>query len=312
MKVGVIRNPVSGGGRMRARWQELENRLRLRFPDIVFHDTLKPGHASELAHALAGSGCQLVIAIGGDGTMGEVADGLMRYDGIKPEFAVISTGTGSDFARNFKSGKSPLHMVDAIANSSPRPLDIGKVTYHNHAGAAEARHFINISSLGISGDIARSVNAVKAFGKASGKLMFKYHTIRELLRYAFRNVSIRLDDQPAFEARIAVVVIANAPWFGGGMKIAPNADMGDGLFDVLVFRAASRLRLIWDLNSVYSGAHLTNRLVSVHRARTVDVSQLPGQGMGQALLDVDGEAPGTLPARYEIIPNALSVRADFI
>ena len=311
MKVGVIRNPVSGGGRIKARWTELESQLRIRFPNADFYDTSRPGHASELAYSLAQRGYQLVVAIGGDGTMGEVADGLMRYEGIRPEFAVISTGTGSDFARNFKSGKSPLNMVDAIANSIPRPIDMGTVTYFNHTGATETRHFINIASLGISGDIARSVNAVKTFGKASGKLMFKYHTIRELLRYAFRNVSIKMDDLPAFEARIAVVVIANAPWFGGGMKIAPNADMADGLFDVLVFRAASRPRLLWDLNSVYSGAHLTNPLVSVHRAKSVEVSQLPGQGVPQALLDVDGEAPGTLPARYEIIPKALSIRADF-
>jgi YegS/Rv2252/BmrU family lipid kinase len=244
--------------------------------------------------------------------MGEVADGLMRYDGIRPEIAVIPTGTGSDFARNFKVGINAKEIVDEIANGSPTQIDIGKIDYNSHDGTKACRHFINIASLGISGDIARSVNAVKAFGKSSGKLMFKYHTIRELLRYAFRNVSIKIDEEPAFDARIAVVVVANAPWFGGGMKIAPNADMADGLFDVLVFRAASRLRLIWDLNSVYSGAHLSNPLVSLYRARSVKVMQNPVQGVPQAMLDVDGEAPGTLPACYEIMPKALSIRANFL
>ena len=312
MKVGVIHNPASGGGRAGAHWQDLENQLRVQFRDIEFKDTSKPGHASDLARQMAEAEYQLVITVGGDGTMGEVADGLLRHEGVRPEIAIIPTGTGSDFARNFKIGKSAKDKVVTIANSSPRRIDIGKVTYTNHEGAETCRHFINIASLGISGDIARSVNAVKAFGRASGKLMFKYHTIRELLRYVIRDVSIRIDDQPAFEARIAVIVVANAPWFGGGMKIAPNADMTDGLFDVLVFRAASRLRLIWDLNSVYSGTHLTNPLVTVHKARSVEVSQKSGHGIPNAMLDIDGEAPGTLPTRYEIMPKALSIRAGFL
>jgi YegS/Rv2252/BmrU family lipid kinase len=308
MKVGIVRNPVSGGGKMQSRWHAIESAIHNQFPSCDIVLTGAPGHASVLAHDFAKDGYDLVIAVGGDGSIGEVADGLLRFEGERPALSIISSGTGADFARNFELPCEADRLVSAIANATPRAIDAGKVTYIREDGTTGTRHFVNIGSLGVSGPTSRAVNAVKHRGKASGKLMFQYHTIRELLRYKFQDVMISLDGAEPFEARIAVVVVANAPWFGGGMKIAPQADMTDGQFDVLVFRAASKLKLLLDMNQVYSGTHLQNPLVSLHRARSVEVRPSGNLPVNAALVDVDGESPGCIPARYEILPGALKLR----
>jgi diacylglycerol kinase family enzyme len=118
-----------------------------------------------------------------------------------------------------------------------------------------------------------------------------------------------LDGVEAIERHIALIAIANGRYFGGGMMIAPDAELGDGLFDVVVLRGEDKLKLLSDLRLVYSGAHKGHTFVTIRRAANVLVEPLGDPVRNAALLEIDGESPGAIPARFEVLPGALTLRA---
>lgn len=314
MKIGVVLNPAAGGGRMRLEWPFYEDALNGRFGGFELRRTAGPGDAPRLAGELAASGCEMVMAAGGDGTVSEVADGLLSFaaahEGRAPALAVASVGTGCDFARALGIPRRADRCVEAIARNPPRRIDAGRMAFVDDAGNPRIRHFVSIASLGVSGEIDRVINAASAKkrGRMSGKALFFWFTIREFLRYRFQEVRIEVDDRPAVEARIAVVAIANNRSFGGGMMIAPAARMDDGVLEVVVVKAESRWRLVRDLRLVYSGAHVGLASCVFLSGRRITVTPSGDAALNAAALDIDGESPGRIPATFEVLPLALEVR----
>lgn len=312
MKVGVVVNPVAGGGRMRALWPDIHARLAERFDSVELRETRAPGEAAALARDLALDGLPLVIAAGGDGTVSETVDGLLQArgeQGSTADLGIIPVGTGSDLARGLGIGGEPAALVARIAGSKGHAIDAGRVAFVDDHGALATRHFINIASLGVSGPTDRAVNAAKSGGRMSGKMVFLWHTVRELIRYRFQQVRVTVDDGPPLEATIALVAAANGRYFGGGMMIAPDAAIDDGQLEVIVVRGASKLKLISDLRLVYSGAHKALASCTFLRGKKVLVEPLGDPIANGALLDIDGESPGRIPATFEIVPAAITVRS---
>ena len=307
MVVGVVVNPVAGSGRMRRVWPAAREALTRHFGDLIDEETGAVGEASLFAHKLALEGAEIVIAAGGDGTISEVADGLLRAGGAS-QLGIMPAGTGSDFARGFGLDGDIEAAAARIASGTTRTIDAGCVNYVDGHGALASRYFINISSLGVSGPTARAVNDAKTGDRMSGKAVFLWHTVRELIRYRFQEVRITIDDQPPFEARIALVAVANGRFFGGGMMIAPDALVDDGLLDIVVIHGRSKLSLVMDIRLVYSGAHRKLASCTFLRGRKVDIEPLGDPLANGALLDVDGESPGRIPATFEILPAALTLR----
>lgn len=302
MTIGVVMNPIAGGGRMAAVWPAMGAALQDRLGRFDLMRTSRTGDATAMAQRFAEDGKTLVIAAGGDGTAGEVADGILRAR-RDVQIGLLPVGTGRDFARSLGLTRGG-NGVDAIASGRTRALDAGRISYLDDSGRPAERHFVNIASFGLSGPTDRAVNRLKQKGHASGKLIFLYHAVTQLLRYRPLDVRVVLDGSETIEARVAVVAVANGRFFGGGMKIAPDARIDDGFFDVVIIRADNKLRLIRDLPLLYTGRHVGLDIVTIRRARRVEV--LP---VGEAaLLDVDGESPGRLPASVEILPGALTLR----
>ncbi len=311
MKVGVVVNPVAGGGRMRALWPDIHALLADRFDAVELRETRAPGEAAALARELALDGFPLVIAAGGDGTVSETVDGLLQARGesvATADLGIMPVGTGSDLARGLGIAGEPAALVARIAESKGRAVDAGRVAFVDDHGALATRHFINIASLGVSGPTDRAVNAAKSGGRMSGKMVFLWHTVRELIRYRFQQVRVTVDDGAPVEATIALVAAANGRYFGGGMMIAPDAAIDDGQLEVIVVRGASKLKLISDLRLVYSGAHKSLGSCTFLRGKKVVVEPLGDPIANGALLDIDGESPGRIPATFEILPAAITVR----
>ncbi|MBX3577266.1 MAG: diacylglycerol kinase family lipid kinase [Rhizobiaceae bacterium] len=312
MRVGVVVNPVAGGGRMRALWPEIHAMLADRFDGVVVRETRGPGEGADVARDLALDGLPLVVAAGGDGTVSETVDGLLqarRERGSTAELGIMPVGTGSDLARGLGIAGEPKALVARIAESKARAIDAGRVSFVDDNGALAARHFINIASLGVSGPTDRAVNAAKSGGRMSGKMVFLWHTVRELIRYRFQQVRVTVDDGNPLEATIALVAAANGRFFGGGMMIAPDAAIDDGQLEVIVVRGASKLKLVSDLRLVYSGAHRSLASCTFLRGQKVVVEPLGDPIANGALLDIDGESPGRIPATFEILPGAIRVRS---
>ena len=311
MKVGVVLNPVAGGGRLKRHWPEVAASLKKHFGDVDLRETQASGDAERLAIDLAVNGCELVIAAGGDGTTSEVADGLLQAfaeTGRKTELALLPCGTGIDFARGLKLPRGIDATLRHIAESKARAIDAGRISYVDDHGALASRHFINIASLGLSGATDRAVNADKRKGRVSAKALFFWRTVAEFIRYRFQEVSISVDDGAPIEAKMALVAVANGRFFGGGMMIAPDAELADGQFDIVILRAAGKLGLIRDIRLLYGGRHRNHPAITILRGRKVVVEPLGDKDKNGALVDIDGESPGRIPATFEMLPGALALR----
>ncbi|MER8927906.1 diacylglycerol kinase family lipid kinase [Mesorhizobium sp. M0644] len=311
LKVAVVLNPIAGGGRLKRHWPEVAASLKRHFGDFELRETQAEGDAERLALDLAAIGFELVIAAGGDGTASEVADGLLkafRESGRTAELGLLPCGTGIDFARGLGLSNNVDLTLKRIAEAKPRKVDAGCISYVDDHGALASRHFINIASLGLSGATDRAVNADKRKGKVSAKALFYWRTVWEFLRYRFQDVAITIDDGAPVEARMALVAVANGKFFGGGMMIAPDAELNDGEFDIVILRAAGKLKLIWDIRLLYGGRHRNHPAITILRGKKVVVEPLGDVQKNAALIDIDGESPGRIPATFEILPGALTLR----
>jgi diacylglycerol kinase (ATP) len=235
--------------------------------------------------------------VGGDGSVNEVANGIAQRN---LELAVIARGTGWDFARSQGIPRRIEHAVDAALNGTTREIDLGRVRYRSWAGADETRWFANVASVGMSGAIAQRANeTTKALG---GRMSYLLATLTVFARWKVGEVQVSVDDNVR-EGRMHDVIVANGRYLGGGMKICPEAEPDDGLFDVLLIGNLTKRDLMLTLPKTYRGTHLPHPKAEVLRGSTVSVdaqSALP--------VELDGEQPGTTPARFELVPRALRIR----
>ncbi len=298
----VIVNPNSQGGKLGKRWRDHADVIGRAFPfdEAV---TTGPGHATELTRAALRGGAERIVAIGGDGTVNEVVNGFFE-DGvaIAPEasFALIPYGTGGDFRRTLEI---PLEFADAVAvvaANQRRRIDVGRLDFTTHAGGKAVRMFANIASFGVSGVVDRLVNES---GKKLGRLSFMLATARATWSYKNQRVQLVFDGGERVEATINTVAVANGRFFGGAMMVAPAAEVDDGLFDVVCMGDLTFGDLLKSGRRLYKGTHLGMDKVTSRRARVVEAEPIEAGGIVE--LDVDGEAPGRLPARFEIVPGAL-------
>jgi YegS/Rv2252/BmrU family lipid kinase len=238
------------------------------------------------------------VAIGGDGTVNEVAQGLAGREGV--ELAVIPRGTGGDFVRTYGI---PGKLEDAVAvarDGEARAIDLGRARYRAWDGSEGEAYFANIASAGMSGAIAKRSNETsKALG---GKASYLWATLAVFARWRNDEVQVTVDGERR-AGRMHDVVVANGRFFGGGMMICPEAAPDDGVFDVLLIGDLTKRDLLLTLPKTYRGRHLPHPKAELLRGATVAVETpepLP--------VELDGEQPGTTPARFEVVPQALRLR----
>jgi YegS/Rv2252/BmrU family lipid kinase len=299
----VVVNPRSAGGKTERRWPQLRQIIHEAYGPFEERFTKAPGDGTTLAREALQGGAELVVALGGDGTINEVVNGFFDHDqALAGDFGVLPSGSGGDFVKTLGTA---MDLRDAAAQlkSAPKKIDVGRLTFTAHDGSEQHRHFINITSFGISGLVDRYVNqSNKPLG---GKIAFAMASLRAGARYKNAMVRLTLDGRPPKDGKIYTVAVANGRYFGGGMKVAPEARLDDGLFDVVTLGDFGFSDLILRGLDIYSGKHVTNPKVTIHRARRVEAAPTDGE---EVLLDVDGEQPGRLPATFELVPGALSVR----
>jgi YegS/Rv2252/BmrU family lipid kinase len=304
----LVVNPRSAGGKTERRWPQLRQVILEAYGPFEERFTKAPGDGTELARQALRDGALAVVALGGDGTINEVVNGF--FDGDKPinptaTFGVLPSGSGGDFVKTLGTPKD-LRAAATLLKSEPKPIDVGRLSFIASDGSRASRHFINISSFGMSGLVDRYVN--RSSKPLGGTMTFVLATLRAGTHYKNANVRLTLDGRPPKEGKIYTVAVANGRYFGGGMKVAPEARLDDGLFDVVTLGDYGFSDLLLRGLDVYSGKHIHGPKVTVHRARRVEAEPLDGDGSAEVLIDVDGEQPGRLPATFELLPGALRVR----
>ncbi len=298
----VIVNPRSQNGATGRRWRGIEQTVRAALGPVEVEPTRGPRDAERIAREGVRAGCERVLVAGGDGTLSEVVTGLLSADlGGYAEVGVLPCGTGGDFPRMLGLPRQLDRALQLLSRGKVRPIDAGRADYVDSTGRSARAYFLNVASFGITGLASALVNrAPKALG---GRVSFLVGTVASIARYESAPVSIRVDGTLVHDGRLILGTAANGSYFGGGMRIAPEAKPDDGLLDVIVISHLSKPRLLTSLPSLYRGSHLRHQAVSFHRGRRIEVEAAPGA----VWLELDGEPLGQLPATFEVLPGAIQL-----
>lgn len=303
MKTFFVVNPRSANGSTGKRWGELAATIARTLSDFGVEFTQAPMDAVRITtHALK-AGYDCIVAVGGDGTINEVTNGFFENGrALNPSAAlgVLPRGTGGDFRRTFEWDTNFEQAVKRLKTPDTRPFDVGLCEYVNHQGQLESRYFANILSFGVSGVVDQEVARMKGFG---GRIGFSLASLRALSKYSDRAVTLTLDGKSPETMPITVVAVGNGKYFGGGMKVAPAADVSDGIFDVTCWSGYGLGDFVFRQGGLYSGKHLTYSGTTTRQCR-----QLEAKSEAEVLIDCDGEQPGKLPCKVTMLPAAIRLK----
>jgi diacylglycerol kinase (ATP) len=331
-----IINPACGTRKAGDEITRLLARVGHLYGEVTVRYTERRGHAEELAYAGVGDGHSLIVAVGGDGTFGEVVNGVLRAEDVAaeavgggpgqssegaraeeatlapgvPAVGLVSIGTGGDFRRTLGIGSGIEASLEALATGADRHIDVIQAELRGHDGESVRRYVVNVLSAGLGGLVDRYIEATPSF--VPGRVGYYAAALRAAAVSTQQPVRARItwqgetrdETMPAY-----LIAICNGRWFGGGMDVAPMALPDDGRLEVVTVAAPTKPYLLRHIKSVYAGRHLD--LPSVHHlpCERIELGLEDPRAEARFLLDVDGDALGSLPLSVQVAPKRLPVRA---
>ena len=298
-----IVNPHSGNGSTGREWPDINAAARDKLGAFTSYLTSGPMDATRIARSSLLEGADLIVCIGGDGTLNEVINGFMNEDGPIRTDAILGflpNGTGCDFVKTAPIPGRIEESLSTVRNGRACAIDLGKIRYRDQHGLPCTRYFHNITSFGLGGEVVERTNkTTKAFGPF---ISFIWATLMTLFLYGKKNIQLKVDNFYDQEIKIWNVAVANGQYHGGGMWVAPDAVINDGLFNITVIGDLSLAGVFWHLPKLYNGKIKKIKKVSFLTGKRIEAySEQP------VLLDVDGEQPGRLPVVIDIVPSAINV-----
>ncbi len=296
----VIGNPRAGRGKVTAGWDEVRAAFASHGIDAETAETQHPSHAIELASNARTAGADLVVALGGDGTVHEVVNGLLAEGSIgrPPALGVLPAGSGCDFAKTFDIPEDINGAIAHLANAELRRIDIGEIHFMDEKSSTR-RFFANIAEVGIGAEV---VERAQRMPRALGGGVYFASFLITLPSFRRRKAEIEMDGDMAYEGALTNLVVANAQVFGGGMCVAPSADPADGVFDIQI-QYGSRVDYARGISKVYKGTHIPHPRIREERSSSLTVRCDP-----PALIEADGEVLGHTPATFSMHPGALLLK----
>ena len=291
----IIANPVSGRGRARRTGERVADLLHERGVYVDLMMSGAPGDCERLAREALARGVRQVAACGGDGTVHEVVNGLANSDAV---LGIVPCGRGNDLVRALGLSSDVEDVVNTLVHGVDRAIDLGKVG---------DRFFATVASLGFDTAVAQRMRnqgtgfLTRAL-KVGGTVSYGLTVLRTLVGYRSSLVRLR-GDFGVFEGRILLAATANAPFYGSGVKIAPDAMVDDGVLDVCIVADVSRWTVLRMFLSAYSGAHVGHSAVRVVQTRTLQI-----ESDDPLWIFADGEPMCEIPAKIEVVPGALKVK----
>lgn len=296
-----IVNPKAGNGSTGSDWPVIRQLAEERLGPFESFFTQSPGDAERIAAEAIGAGARQIVCVGGDGTLNEVVNGCMASDdAVRSDLQLgfIPDGTGCDFIRTVPIPQDLGQAVDAIARGEILKIDVGRLFFQDHHGRRACRYFHNLTSFGLGGEVDERVNrTTKAFGPFCS---FIWATLISIFQYGKKRITISIDDHAPREYTVWNVAVANGQFHGGGMRVAPDALIDDGLLHVTVIGDLSLGEVFANLPRLYNG-----RITQLEKVETFVGKKVHATSRQKVLLDVDGEQPGSLPAEIGLLPGAL-------
>ncbi len=311
MKPLFIVNPASGGGRTKRTFPELRATAERVLGPVDAEYTKHPGHAVALAEAAARDGRELIVAVGGDGTLSDCVDGVMRSEaGGHVELGLIGQGTGGDFRKTLGIEHRLDRYLEALTSGRKRTIDVGRAQLTGHDGAPRTRHFVNILSAGLGGLVDQYVATGSRL--LGGTAAYYVASVRALLRSKITKVRCTVTSDGVTtvrEVEALMIAVCNGEYFGSGMHVAPMAKPDDGRFDVVTMSAENKLAFLVNSQRIYDGSHLAGPHTTHFSCEKIELELLDDEARSLFLLDVDGEPLGALPVSIELVPRAITLRA---
>jgi len=310
MKTLLVVNPKSGGGKTEKAFPQMHKTIERALGSCDVELTRHAGHGIDLARKAADEGYELVVAVGGDGTFNEVANGLLAAGRSETHIGLIGQGTGGDFRKTVGLDHRLDAYLAALGKGGTRALDVGRVTYTTPAGETKERHFVNIVSCGMGGLVDRYVaDASRTLG---GTAAYFGASVKALVRAELGRLSCTVTHEGSERVEkisTYMLAICNGQYFGSGMKVAPMADLGDGRFEVVGMGPRSKVGFALTSGKIYSGKHLDHPGAVHFGCQKITVALENDAAKGVYLIDLDGEPLAGLPMTVEMIPGALRLRA---
>ena len=298
-------NPQAGNGRTAKIWLNVELALKQSIGSFKAIQTNCRGEAKYLTRQELENGASRIVAVGGDGHLNEVLNGFIENDLPVSRDAAISflmTGTGCDFQRSLGITTDWQLAVDDLKQAKVRQIDVGKVTFTKSDNTKQVRYFDNIASFGLSGAVDRFIENSRPPAFLKGTPLFLWATIKTVLTHPNQFVKFQIDDGPEQQIKTRLGLLANGRYFGGAMLAAPEAELNNGMLDLLMLKEISLCKFIWHLPKIYNGTHLKIPEIFYKKVRKFTASSEE-----QVILDIDGESPGYLEATFEVLPGILKL-----
>lgn len=303
-KAHIIYNPLAGAGSGKKAVQAIASFIAGSGWEHRYFETQRSGDGIRLARQAAEAGVNLVIAVGGDGSIHEVANGLMLAKAAGAghcELAIVNCGTGAGFAQSLDLPQSYEAQIRRAFNCPAKPLDIGKLACYDREGALLTRYFVNECQAGLSSAIVSNVGWGKK--QLGGKLAFGITAFVELFRYQAVPAQVVLDGRVVQMRPLLGIVVGNGRYCAGGMQLTPGALPNDGLLDVLLIQEMNLSARISAFSKVYSGKHIHSPYIGLRKASHIEV-----RAEKTLWVETDGEIAGLAPFSISVEPAALLVR----
>jgi len=289
MKLLFIVNPVAGKGLAYRSIPHIRDYCSSNSFECTIAMTEFSGHGTILAKELQDSSYDAIVAVGGDGTVREVASALI---GSSTPLGILPLGTGNDFARSFNLPEDLFSALSVIAKKSPVPIDVG---------CSDRFFFLNVASVGLDAEIVRFITKVKKW--LPKKAAYYISALIKFITYRTKTVVIEIDGK-VFTSKLLFMAIANGYYYGGGMKVNPNGSISDGFFDVILVRPVPRYKIPFLMAKFAAGMHLTLPYVTQYRCKDIKI-----QSHESLIVNGDGDIVATTPVDFSVRSNLIHVFA---
>jgi diacylglycerol kinase (ATP) len=289
LKTCVILNPVSGS-------VEDVDALVEKFrglPSCEVHVTADAGAAEKIARQSSATGCELVVAAGGDGTLNEVINGIADH-ASHCRIGLVPLGTGNDFARSLALPDDVDACIELLLGGRTQPIDLVRVT------SDRVRYFLNVSAGGFSGLVDEKLTP--EIKRAWGPLAYVRSAAAALPELVAYQTTVVFDDAQTLSMELYNIIVANGRFVAGGIPIAPEAQLDDGLLDLILIPKRPGTEIAILIGQILLGKHLESEAIVFRRAARLRVDSTPGMWF-----NVDGELVGNEPASFEVMPRAVQI-----
>ena len=299
-KIQIVFNPLSAGGKTGANKSNILAELRKQLGNnFDFSETTMRADAAEITREAITNGSQVVVAIGGDGTVNKVVNGFFE-NGIlinpDAKLGIISCGTGQGFAQSLGLPKDISAQIKIIKNEETRLVDIGKIHFKRNNMTA---YFVNEFQFGIGGTLCKNISPRTK--KLLGRFAFGFEAVKTLFSYHADKLQMIINEKIISESIIGVI-ISNGSFTGGGMRLTPFASLNDGLLDVLLIKDMSQLNRLFSFTKVYSAKHIDLEAFELFKTKKIEFTNPNG-----LTAEADGELFNEKCAYVEVLPSILKI-----